>query len=1468
MEFEALARVAAIVCGTPISLISLIDHERQWFKANIGLEGISETSREISFCAHTILGDRLVEVQDASEDPLFQDNPMVTAGPEVRFYAGVPLTLTSGDNVGTLCVVGREPKALSADQKEVLQHLAHAAARALEARVAFQRERSLAALESQSKSILQHSLDAILTMNAAGVIEQWNAAAESLFGYTAEEARGQPLQLILAADRQVDEADLAARLRNVAGMRSMETVRRHKDGFLVPVSVSIGPVVSAAGETVGATEIIRDNTEAIRVREDLIEAEQRVSRLYQATPAMLHSIDSAGRILSVSDRWLQVMGYRREEVIGRLSSSYLTEASRAYALATALPAFFKAGHCENIEYEMVTRSGAVIDVLLSAILERAADGTPLRTMAVIENISDRRAIERALRDERRRLQQIIEGTQAGTWEWNVQTGEMRINSGWTAVVGYTLEELEPVDLQTWQQRVHPDDIKENWKRLEAHFAGETDYYACETRLRHKDGRWVWVIDRGRVLTWTDDGRPEWMFGTHQDITQRKKEEDELRKSQDFLDRTGRIAGVGGWEVDLAAGTVVWSDETCRIHGVAPGHRPTTEEALGFYPPEARPLIEAAIRKSMDTGANWDLVTPFITKSGRNLWVRTAGSTHFENGMSVRMSGAFQDVTEQVEQRIALEEVNERIAVATENGLVGIWDANLETGKSFYSDIWCRLIGYTRDELSDSGMQWLEFVHPDDRQRAQNADIAHVRGETPYFEEQFRMRHKDGHWVWILDRGRVTARNAAGEPTRMIGTHTDITRQKQAEEERLLMGERMAIATDSGGIGIWDVGIADRVMRWDAWMYRLYGLPERAGLPVRDLWRRALLPEDRQRMETAVLDAIGKSRQLDEEFRIVWPDRSIHHIRVSAKVVTDQAEGPGRLIGAAWDVTEQRRMAIELAEQHELMRVTLHSIGDAVITTNAEGIVQWLNPVAERMTGWTAQEAKGQPSSAVFHIVEEESRAPAADPIRACLDLGEVVGLAEDTLLISRDGGEFGIEDSAAPIRNASGRILGVVLVFHDVSEQRRLSREMSYRASHDPLTGLINRLEFDRRLNRIFEKAKLERSRSALLYIDLDQFKIVNDTCGHSVGDTLLKQVSGLMADSIRSGDILARLGGDEFAVILDHCPIEMAERIAQKICDRMADFHFVHADKAFRVGTSIGLVPIDADSLSVAAVLQAADASCYLAKNAGRNRVHLWVDSDEVIETRSGETRWASRIEQALRDDRFALTVQPIVPLGQTATGRQQEIIVNMVDEDGTAVAPLAFLPHARRFNLATRIDRWQLAHVLEWMAANETAGDSGRICVSLSGQSLGDRAFHKFVADSLETAGEAVCRRLCFEIGESAAIANMADAPAFIASARGRGVAVAIDDFVGGASSFGYLKRFPVDYLRIDAQFIRGLLDDPLSEATVKCFVEVAGILGLKTIAKQVPDATTADRLRAHGVDFGQGDPLGKPVPLATIG
>jgi diguanylate cyclase (GGDEF)-like protein/PAS domain S-box-containing protein len=631
---------------------------------------------------------------------------------------------------------------------------------------------------------------------------------------------------------------------------------------------------------------------------------------------------------------------------------------------------------------------------------------------------------------------------------------------------------------------------------------------------------------------------------------------------------------------------------------------------------------------------------------------------------------------------------------------------------------------------------------------------------------------------------------------------------------------------------------------------------------------AQVPEsERAAVKSHLARVMASPSALEGENQVVLPGGELRWYAWTNRALFDREHRVLGVHSVGRDITESKRLAIELSRQNELLSVTLHSIADAVITTDERSQVNWMNPVAERLTGWSVQEAAGRHVDDVYRIVDEEGDVPMKSSVAACLDTGQVQEAAKRGVLIARDGQRYAIEDSAAPIRNERGEVLGTVLVTHDVTENRQLSREISHRARHDSLTGLANRAELESRLHQLLQQSQEDQSEHALLYIDLDQFKLVNDVCGHAVGDELLKRVSKLFGESVRTSDTLARLGGDEFGIILAHCSVEHALRVAQKICDRMDQFRFVHGERRFRVGASIGLVPVNRRWDSAGAIQQAADATCYAAKEAGRNRVHVWFDTDQAMLARRFDLGWTSRIESALDNDGFELHAQRIAGLQGAGEGLHAELLLRLRNDDGSLSAPGAFLPAAERFHLIGRVDRWVLGKAAAWLGDTNASCGIGQLAVNLSGDSISDRAFHRWAIDLLTQVGAEVCGRLCLEITETSAVTNMVDAVAFIGQVRQMGVKVALDDFGAGASSFGYLKSLRVDYLKIDGQFIRELDSDPLNQAAVRSFIDVARVVGVKTVAEFVDSAEALARLREMGVDYAQGYFVHRPEAIGRL-
>jgi diguanylate cyclase (GGDEF)-like protein len=489
-----------------------------------------------------------------------------------------------------------------------------------------------------------------------------------------------------------------------------------------------------------------------------------------------------------------------------------------------------------------------------------------------------------------------------------------------------------------------------------------------------------------------------------------------------------------------------------------------------------------------------------------------------------------------------------------------------------------------------------------------------------------------------------------------------------------------------------------------------------------------------------------------------------------------------------------------------------------------------------------------------------------NPVELCLAQRSAVTLQDEIILLRPDGAEVEISASAAPIRDRNESILGAVMVFHDVGQTRMLARQLSYQAAHDALTGLYNRREFEQRLQQALESAQQSGAEHAICYLDLDQFKVVNDVCGHIAGDELLRQLAGVLLERIRETDVLARLGGDEFGMLLSHCSPDKARRVAEEILSAVRAFRFMHQEHSFEIGVSIGLVPVNQASRNVTEVLSAADVACYAAKDGGRNRIHVYEPGDREMQQRRGELSWVSQISRALEEDRMRLYFQPIVPLENAASPLHYEMLVRMIDEQGNTVPPMAFLPAAERYNLMPTLDRWVVSTMLNTFGPGRSGPANAMYVANLSGQSLSDDGFLAFVLDCLARSALPPCQ-VCFEITETAAIANLRGATRFIKVLRDHGCSFALDDFGSGLSSFGYLKNLPVDYLKIDGSFIKDMVNDEIDAAMVAAINEIGHVMGIRTIAEFVESEAVMERLRAIGVDYAQGYWVARPEPIDAL-
>lgn len=665
---------------------------------------------------------------------------------------------------------------------------------------------------------------------------------------------------------------------------------------------------------------------------------------------------------------------------------------------------------------------------------------------------------------------------------------------------------------------------------------------------------------------------------------------------------------------------------------------------------------------------------------------------------------------------------------------------------------------------------------------------------------------------------------------------------------------------------------------ELWMYaenRLAGLLQREPVPLES--ERVVVYDEGGQLLAAVgtepsSPVLRRTHLLHDGARVAGRLEVVDSLR-GVLYGTAIAAALGLLLGGAvfvalrtFPLRALRRVTDALFEQKQRAEITLRSIGDAVITTDVAGRIEFMNSAAERLSGWTFAEARDRPITEVLHLIETETGEPVATHLHEAIADNRVVSFGRETDLVRRDGSKMGIDNSAAPILHPDGTVAGGVLIFRDVSAARDFTRQRSWEAAHDVLTGLVNRREFESRIEASVASAKNAGKSHVVCYMDLDQFKVVNDTCGHAAGDDLLRELAALLQTRIRKSDTLARLGGDEFGLILEGCSLERAQLIAADLLAAVGDYRFNADAKVFTIGVSIGLAAITAATDSSAEVLSMADTACYWAKEQGRNRVSVYRTGDSDMAVRRREMSWIARINAALAEDRFTLYHQAYLPLNAAAGVRGHlEVLLRMIDEEGNLVQPGSFLPAAERYNLMPAIDRWVVGTVFAGYHALVAKRGGGPLtcAINLSGTTLNAEGFLDFVRQlALEHAVPP--HSICFEITETAAINNLRKAAEFIRECKSMGFLFALDDFGTGTSSFGYLKNLPVDYLKIDGGFVKNIEGDAIDKAMTEAINRIGHIMGIKTIAEYAENDAIIQELKHMGVDYAQGFGVCRPTPL----
>ncbi|MGX1099405.1 EAL domain-containing protein [Amorphus sp. MBR-141] len=947
-------------------------------------------------------------------------------------------------------------------------------------------------------------------------------------------------------------------------------------------------------------------------------------------------------------------------------------------------------------------------------------------------------------------------------------------------------------------------------------------------------------------------------------------EDEARSKGYLFRRAMHDSAIGMAIVDLDGRLLEVNQALCSILGYDPDELTRTQFRDLTFPEDV--AASGAVLKSLFSGKTTHsrLEKRYIRKDGSIVWCMVSVSLirNETTDAPLHFVTQIEDVNARKLADEAIAESENRWRFALQSGRQAVWELNLKTGKTYRSPEWYSMLGYKEGDVPTGAEDFLQLIHPDDRQKLIASDRAMLEGRRTISEVEVRFRHKDGRWVWILDRGRIAEYDAMGEPVLIIGTHTNISRRKQREEEIRIANERIALAVEAADVGVWELDTVTGSVTWAQGMHELYGLAPGTFDGTRETWATLLHPDDAAEASRRFNEGLEKGGRIEVDFRIIRPDGATRYIRALAEVIADADGRPMKVIGTQWDTTDERALAEELYEEKERLRITLHSIGDAVITTDADLKVTFMNPIAETLSGWELRDAQGMDLADVFRVFDDETNLPVPSPVEASMQSMAPIYLQDGAVLLTRSGTRLHIQDSAAPVRAPNGAVIGAVLVFQDVTRTRMLQKELVHAAHTDSLTGLPNRLAFEQSLTSLCAEARTQSARHVLCFIDLDRFKIVNDSAGHSAGDAMLVDIGRLLTSTLRDGDLVARIGGDEFALLLPDCSLERAREVCEHLVNVIRNFVFHWDGHVYDIGASIGITEISGTHPEPAELMQEADVACYTAKSAGRGQVSVYRPDKSDAERHHREINVAAKLRMAIDSNRMMLFGQDIIALhgAPGADGRHIEILIRMRGESGELLAPGAFIPAAERHGMMAGIDRWVIAEVLQGNAQAFHDNPQLSVSINLSANSLDDPFLWPFVHDQL-TYAEIAGDRICFEITETALINNLAAATFFARSANQYGCRISLDDFGVGLSSFSYLKNFRVDELKIDGSFIRQIEENNADTQIVEAIISVGKALGIATVAEWVEGPETLEIVKRLGADRAQGYYISPPKPLGLL-
>lgn len=1027
---------------------------------------------------------------------------------------------------------------------------------------------------------------------------------------------------------------------------------------------------------------------------------------------------------------------------------------------------------------------------------------------------------------------------------------------------------KPLTGQNWLTHIHPDDTEQLINNNQRLIQGLQQQAHSKYRLLDNKGQWIWLGNHSRAYHYNKDGTISSVIGTGDTMLADKYQIDALKQKSARFNNAFKGTLDTVWDWDLSNDVIDISNSWKDLIGLEldNGHLLSSAWNLLIHPDDQQSTQRSLQELLSGETSSFSLEHRIRLNDGLYHWALIRGhvSERGTDGRITRITGVLINIDRLKQQEETLISQQKTIALtmySTASSLIEFDFVHQTFTLSSYSLKDAQVALRTKTiPLSEA----IAELHPDDIQTLQEFISKTELGEGSKINEaKWRSKLQSEQYRWYQTRTHVVERAENGCATKAVGIRQDIDDSYALEYQHQLDYERELVAYGNSMHAVWEFHPKTGYV-----FFSPHFIDKLAPVGLNYEWDHSfdyclhcIHPEDSLRVEKELAKQMQELRQvIDTTYRFHSKSGNWIWVRAQGRVSKRDIDNNALVaIGTVIEITDLKRTEAELEKEKELAQTTLESINEAVITTDADGLISTLNHKAEQLLCNHQDQAKGSTLNSICTLNEEAAVNSAYDPIQLCLQ-SDLAFNINKLLLTNQDNETFYIECSVSPLHTRNDDVIGSVLVIRDVSQSRKTSHEIEYRAQHDALTGIFNRHAFDAALEENTQASNYEHT---LCYIDLDQFKIINDTCGHIAGDELLRQLTNELATNIRQSDVFARLGGDEFGILMLNCKSEQALKIAQNIKQTVSDYTFHWDDKTFKLGASIGLANIN-PSISATLALQHADTACFSAKDQGRNRIHEFSLDDTTMASTQGQMGWVPRIHLALKEDHFELYTQAITNL-QTPFRQDNhfEILIRLND-NGKIIPPGAFLPAAERYNLSYQIDQWVIKNTLHVLNTyRQQINENDIFNINLSAASLSEQGFLAFIKKTLSDS-DTPASQICFEITETAAVTNLTAAHALIRELKTMGCQFALDDFGSGLSSFGYLKNFPVDYLKIDGSFVTDMIDEPIDAAMVKSINEIGQIMGKKTVAEFVENQAIADALTKLGVNYAQGYHFSVPSPL----